>query len=398
MPYWPVPSGTRRRETGGGALSLTTPSVAARVAPGGRRVRWWSTGRLEYLAVALLAFVPQLWSQPGVVDSDTKSYLYLDAGRFLRQSASMWDPTVGLGTVTHEQIGFLFPLGPFFWAVHALGIPLWVGQRLWVGLMLFGAGSGVLYLCRTVGLEGPGRFVAAVAYMISPYFLQDVGRIGTLILPWAGLGWFVAFVIRAVRGGGWRYPALFALLWFTVSGNNASGPIYAAVAPVLWLLYVVLIAKEHTWRQAWSAVWRIAVLTAGVSFWWAWALAIESGYGLDILGVTEKVSAVAKTSLSSEVLRGLGYWFFYGSDMAGPWAATSAGFTQQLWLIGLTFAVPLLALVAAVAVRWRQRAFFILLVVVGMVLAVGSNPYASPSTVGGFIKTFMTKTTAGLAL
>ena len=64
------------------------------------------------------------------------------------------------------------------------------------------------------------------------------------------------------------------------------------------------------------------MLTGGVSLWWAWSLAIESGYGLNILGYTEKVSAVAKTSLASEVLRGLGYWFFYGSDIAGPWAAT----------------------------------------------------------------------------
>ena len=187
-------------------------------------------------------------------------------------------------------------------------------------------------------------------------------------------------------------------MWFTISGTNASGPIYAAVAPTLWLLYAVFIAKEHTLAQAWSTVWRVVVLTAGVSLWWAWSLAIESGYGLNVLGVTEKVSAVAKTSLSSEVLRGLGYWFFYGSDIAGPWAATSAGFTQQLWLIGMTFAVPLLALVAAVVVRWRHRVFFIGLIVVGMVLAVGSNPYVAPSTVGGYIKSFMTETTAGLAL
>ena len=348
--------------------------------------------------MALLAFVPQLWSQPGVADSDNKSYLYLDAGRFLRQSASMWDPTVGLGTVTHEQIGYLFPLGPFFWAVQALGVPLWVGQRLWVGLVLFGAGSGVLYLCRTFRLEGPGPFVAAVAYMLSPYWLQDLGRSGVLILPWAGLGFMVGFVIRGVRQGGWRYPALFTLVWFTISGNNASGPIYAAVAPLLWLLYAVFVVREHTLRQAWSTLWRIVVLTAGVSLWWAYALAIEAGYGLNVLGTTEKVSAVARTALSSEVLRGLGYWFFYGSDIAGPWAATSAGFTQQLWLIGLSFAVPILALAAAVVVRWRHRAFFILLIVVGVILAVGSHPYAAPSSVGGLIKSFMTKTTEGLAL
>ncbi len=378
-------------------MSLTTPSTAP-VGSGRRHPGWRNPGWVEHLAIAILSFAPQLWSQPGVADSDNKTYLYTDPGRFLRQSVSMWDPTVGLGTVTHEQIGFLWPLGPFFWAVHVLGIPLWVGQRLWVGIILFSAGSGVLYLCRTVGLDGPGRFVAAVAYTLSPYWLQDIGRLGSLVFPWAGLGWMIAFVIRGVRAGGWRFPALFALVWFTISGNNASGPIYAAVAPTLWLLYAVFVAREHTLGRAWSTVWRIIVLTAGVSVWWAYGLAIESGYGLNVLGVTEKVSAVAKTSLSSEVLRGLGYWFFYGSDIAGPWAATSAGFTQQLWLIGVSFAVPLIALVAAVVVRWRHRAFFILLIVVGMVLAVGSHPYGAPSTVGGVIKNFMTKTTAGLAL
>jgi len=383
-------------------LSLTARTESARAeaddGSGPRRPPWWRSGRVEYLLLAVLALAPQLWSQPGVADSDTKSYLYLDPGRFLSQSAVMWDPTVGLGTVTHEQIGFLWPLGPWFWAVHALGIPLWVGQRLWIGLVLFGAAAGIVYLCRTFGLSGPGRFVAAVAYMLSPYWLQDVGRMGVLILPWAGLGWMIAFVVRAVRQGGWRYPALFALVWLTVSGNNASGPAYAVVAPLLWVLYAVLVAKEHTWRQSWSALWRTGVLTAGVSLWWAWALAIESKYGLNVLGVTEKVSAVAKTSLASEILRGLGYWFYYGADVAGPWAATSADYTQHLWLIVVSFAVPVAALAAAAVVRWRLRSFLVALVVVGMILAVGSHPYAAPSTVGGFIKSFMTKTTAGLAL
>ena len=216
----------------------------------GRRAR----RLLETAAFALVAFAPQLWSQPGVADSDIKTYLYTDPGTFLRQSVSMWDPTVGLGTVTHEQIGYLWPLGPFFWLVHALGIPLWVGQRLWVGALLFAAGTGVLYLCRTLGLEGPGRIVAGAVYMLSPYFLQDVGRISALLLPYAGLGWMVAFVIRSVRAGGWRYPALFALVWLTISGNNASGPLYAAVAPLLWLLYALLVTREHTVRQALSAL------------------------------------------------------------------------------------------------------------------------------------------------
>jgi hypothetical protein len=333
-----------------------------------------------------------------VVDSDTKSYLYLDPGRFLRQSVSMWDPTNGLGTVTHEQIGYLWPMGPFFWAVHALAIPLWVGERLWVGTILFAAGTGVIALCRTLGLRGPGTLVAATAFMLSPYFLQYVGRISVILLPYAGLPWLVALAVRSVRSRGWRYPALFALVWLSVSSINASSALYAGIAPALWLPYDVLVAKGARWRDAWAASWRIGVLVVAVSLWWAEALAVEGGYGLNILKYTETVPTVAATSLASEVLRGLGYWYFYDGDELGQWVSTSIQFTQQLWLIALSFAVPLLAFAAAAIVRWRARAYFVLLIVVGMVLAVGAHPYASPSAVGHLLKEFMTRTEAGLAL
>ena len=83
--------------------------------------------------MALLAFAPMLWSQPGKVTDDTKTYLYLDPGRYIRQAVSLWDPNVALGTVTHENIGYLFPMGPFFWICAELHLPVWVAQRLWLG-------------------------------------------------------------------------------------------------------------------------------------------------------------------------------------------------------------------------------------------------------------------------
>jgi len=373
-------------------LSLTVSSATGRAATRPRVTTW-----AEHLALAVVAFIPQLLSRPGVVVGDTKSYLYLDPSRYLRQSTSLWDPTVGLGTLTHQQIGYLYPMGAFYWVVHVLHVPLWVGQRLWVGALLFGAGTGVLFLCRTIGLDGPGRFVASFAFMLTPYFLQYAGRISALLLPWAGLGWLLALVIRAVRTGGWRYPALVALVWLTVSGISASGALYVAVAPTLWLLYAVLIAKEHTWRQVWSAAWRVFILTVFVSVWWVVPLLVESKFGIDVLNYTESVPTVAQTSLASEVLRGLGSWFFYGSDGLGQWAGTSVGFARDIWLLVASFAVPTLAMGAAVVVRWRHRAFFVLTLVVAMVLAVGPHPYLTPSVIGGLLKIVMTRTSLGLA-
>ena len=144
--------------------------------------------------------------------------------------------------------------------------------------------------------------------------------------------------------------------------------------------------------------WKIGLLSALVSLWWAVGLQVEAAYGVNVLKYTETVPATSGASLASEILRGLGYWYFYGTDRVGAWTQASVAYTQNLWLIGASFAVPVLCFIAAVFTRWRYRAYFVLITVVGMVLAVGPNPYADPSTVGSVIKAFMVDTTAGLAL
>ncbi len=346
----------------------------------------------------MLAFVPMLAAQPGVVTDDTKTYLYLDPGRYIRQAVSLWDPHVGLGTVTHENIGYLLPMGPFYWVLAELHVPLWVAQRLWMGCLLYAAGAGALYLCRVLGLWGPGRYVTAVAFMFTPYVLQYSGRISVILMPWAGLPWMLAFVVLALRKGGWRYPALFALVVALVSGINASSILYVGIAPALWLPYAVLVARDSTWRKAWGVAWKVAGLTILVSLWWAVGLQIEAAYGVNVLKYTETVPATSGASLASEILRGLGYWYFYGTDRVGPWTQTSVMYTQNIALILWSFSVPVLAFLAAFVGRWRYRTYFILITVVGMVMAVGPNPYQHPSGVGSVIKKIMVDTTAGLAM
>ena len=360
------------------------------------------TGRLrtavEYLALTVVAFLPMLAAQPGRVTDDTKTYLYLDPGRYVRQALSVWDPHVGLGTVTHENIGYLLPMGPFYWVLAELHVPLWVAQRLWMGCLLAAAATGALYLCRTIGLSGPGRWIASLAFCFTPYVLQYSGRISVILMPWAGLPWMIAFVVLALRRGGWRYPALFAVVVALVSGINASSLLYVGIAPALWLPYAVLVAREATWRRAWGVAWKVAGLTVAVSLWWAVALQIEAAYGINVLKYTETVPATSAASLASEILRGLGYWYFYGSDRVGPWTQTSVAYTQSTFLIVASFVLPALAVLSAFVARWRYRTYFVLLTVVAMVLAVGPNPYEHPSGIGSLIKAVMVDTTAGLAM
>ena len=75
--------------------------------------------------LGVVAYVPLLLTQRGQVGADTKTYLYLDPASCMSRAWSMWDPTIGLGTVTHQNIGYLWPMGPCYWAArHARGARL----------------------------------------------------------------------------------------------------------------------------------------------------------------------------------------------------------------------------------------------------------------------------------
>src|SRR3954471_8960698 len=102
--------------------------------------------RLIPLGLAAFCFAVGLWQRPGLATADTKIDLHVDPGRFLGDVASVWSPTGDLGHVQGGQYsGYLFPMGPFFAAGHALGLPDWLVQRLWLGLLLalaaWGAGG-----------------------------------------------------------------------------------------------------------------------------------------------------------------------------------------------------------------------------------------------------------------
>jgi arabinofuranan 3-O-arabinosyltransferase len=404
----------------------------AESASGSDRPQRWRLRRPAWPipVLALLCYIPMLLTSRGYVGADTKQYLYLDPSQLLARAPYLWDKHIGAGSVTHQNIGYLFPQGPWYWAFQTIGAPDWLAQRLWAATLLFAAGSGVLALVRTFGWRNRAAFLAALGYMLSPYVLEYESRISAILLPWAGLPWMVALVARGLRaqaarsearalarssgddkqdrrdalrrvaadvGSRWRHPALFALVVALVGGTNATSLLYAGLAPTLWLPFA-LAHREVTWRGAAAFVGRTAVLTIGVSLWWITGLLSQAGYGLDVLAYSETVKTVASGSQASEVLRGLGNWYFYGRDGVAPWVQPSESYTQNLPLIAVSFAIPILALLAAVCLRWRHKAYFVTLILVGTAVAVGVYPYAHPSAAGGLFKAFAEGSTAGLAL
>jgi len=339
--------------------------------------------------LAAVIYIPLLLTKPGRVGADTKTYLYLDPGRMLGRAPSMWDPNVGMGTVTHQNIGYLWPIGPWYWLADVAGLPDWVAQRLWLGTILFLAGLGVRFMLKTLGQEGPHVTAATFIYALTPYVLSLGARLSVILLPFAGLPWLIGLAVLSLRRGGWRYPALFGLTVATIGSVNATALVLAGVGPVLWIVHEVVVTREARLREAAATVGRIGVMTIGCSLWWIAGLWAQGGYGIEILRYTETAETVATASLSLEVLRGLGYWFFYGEDRYGPWIAPSRAFTQRVELIALTYLLPGLGLLGAALTRFRERTFFLLLLATGLFLAVGAHPWDDPAPAGQVVKSLL---------
>ena len=339
--------------------------------------------------LAATIYIPLLLTKPGYVGADTKTYLYLDPSKMLARASSMWDPNIGMGTVTHQNIGYLWPIGPWYWAFQNAGVPDWVAQRLWLGTILFTAGLGVRFMLKALGQEGPHVTAATFVYALTPYVLTLAARLSVILLPYAGLPWLIGLTVLALRKGGWRHPALFALVVATIGSINATSLLLVGVAPVLWIFSEVVITRDAKFKDAAKVVGRIGVMTVGCSLWWIAGLWAQGGYGIEILRYTETAETVATASVSLEVLRGLGYWFFYGEDRYGPWIAPSRTFTTKVPVLFLSYVLPGLGLLGAAFTRFRDRAFFLLLLVIGLFLAVGAHPWDSPPPAGSAVKAFL---------
>ena len=171
------------------------------------------------------------------------------------------------------------------------------------------------------------------------------------------------------------------------------------MAPILWILYAVVVLRESTWRHAFGTALRIGVLTLGACLWWIAGLEVEAAYGVNVLKYTETVPSTSATSNAGRHHpRASATGTSTAPTTSAPWTNAAVRFTQDIWLLATSYAVPVVAVVAAAFVRWRERAYFLVLLFVGLVLSVGPFPFTHPTAIGGVLKSFMTDTTAGLAL
>ncbi len=333
--------------------------------------------------LGLVAYALAFAQRPGLATADTKINLHVDPGRFLGDVASMWTSTGQLGGVqTGQQAGYLFPMGPFFALGHLIGLPDWVVQRLWLGTLLALAAWGAVRLLDALIAEprGVAHLVTGLVILLNPFVVTYANRTTVTLLAYAALPWLLLAVHRGVREpGGWRWPAVAALL-VTAAGGGVNGAVVAwmLLGPALLLVYEVVFG-EATLADARGFLVRAVPLGVLASLWWVIPAYVQSAYGANFLQFTEQPGTVWGTTSSTEALRLMSFWLSYvGIGFQGraiPYFDDSLTLLFSAPVVVATLLLPAGALGGFAAIRrWRHAPFFLGLALVAVVVMMAGFP------------------------
>ncbi|WP_436493569.1 alpha-(1-_3)-arabinofuranosyltransferase [Actinokineospora sp. HUAS TT18] len=358
---------------------MSTAEPATVRAPG--RVRAWLAGLPRNLTAWVMAGLVLLsfLQRPGRTTFDTKLDLAVDPIAFLGRALHLWNPAATGGELQNQAYGYLFPMGPYFGFCQLVGLPPWVAQRLWCGLLLCLAFGGVLAVARAlrIGTE-PARYAAALAYALAPRMLTEIGPLSAEMLAAVMLPWVLLPLIRVDKiGSPRRAAALSALAIVCMGGVNGAVVILALVLPGLWLL-------TRTWTRAHVRLvlwWGAGALAAVL--WWFLPLALLGEYSLPFVDYVESATNTTTPTSLFQVLRGTNQWVAYVVQ-GTPWWPSGFMLIDNPVLMLATGVLAAIGLLGLVRSRLPERLFLTLGVVAGVTfLTIGyvgtlDSPFSEP--------------------
>lgn len=263
--------------------------------------------RLRVLAGCVLLFGVAFIQSQGAVIADTKFDLVAAPFEFLERALHLWDDEGALGQLQNQAYGYLWPMGPFFALGAGLGLPGWVIQRLWLGLVMSVAFAGTAKLTRELGFRSQAAaLLAALAYATSPRMLSQIGPISIEVWPSAIAPWvLVALVVGAKRGSPRRAALWAGLAVGMVGGVNAVATFAVIPLGVVWLLT----RQPGPRRRAMMLWWPVFTLLA--TAWWLVPLFAMGAYSPPFLDYIETASVTTLPTTLFDALRGTSSWVAY---------------------------------------------------------------------------------------
>jgi arabinofuranan 3-O-arabinosyltransferase len=362
--------------TAAGELARTASPAGPDSSPGAdERIRQ----RIRLVAFSLMLAVLPVCTAPGRIIADTKLDLAIDPGRFLARALTLWDPQQ-FGQLQDQAAGYLFPMGPFFWAGHAAGLEPWVVQRLWISAVVVTAFLGTVRLAERLGIGSPWtRIAGGLAYAASPAALSLLGGLSAELLPAALLPWILLPLVTAARGGRPGRPAVRSALAVGLAGGINGAATAAVLLPAV-LCILTLSRPGSRWRiLAW---WCPAVVAA--TLWWTVPLGLLSRYGVPIIPYTESASTTTSVTGLAETLRGTENWVSYLIVDGQPWWLPGYRLVTGTAPALLTALAAGLGLAGLTSPRLPARRFLLCSVLAGLVIISAGhltslgNPLAGP--------------------
>lgn len=311
--------------------------------------------RLHRLLALLLVGLLPWFVAPGLVQPDTKLDLVLSPARYLGRAAWAWNDHTGIGELQNQAYGYLWPMGPFFWAGDALGMPDWVIQRGWWMLLLVVAMAGAERLARrAAGLPTVPALVAGAVYALSPRVLTVLAEISVEVWPSALAPWLVLAARRMVApgasaGGRRRAAVVTGLLAATLGGVNATVSLLALVPAAGW---IVLAPRGRQRLRA--LAWWLTGAALG-SLWWLGPLVVLGRWSYPFLDHIELASTTTAVASLVNVLRGAEHWIAYILT-GGDHPTWQSGWVLAQTVVGIVGTTVLAGLGLAGLVRRRAAA------------------------------------------
>jgi len=348
------------------------------------RSRWLDPERIAFLifgAVVVVAVFANHWSE---FAPDTKPELYLNPGGLFRASLSSWAQNPYQAGRPNFNTG-LAPVAAVLWLIELPGTPPWFAMRVWrAGLMLIAAWGVVRFYRRITPTHAnaAGRVAVAVAYVINPFVIIGGGTT-PILLPYAVLPWMLLSFARAVEEPrNWRWPALFALAFFAMSGIQAGVvPIFLLSAVPCYLAYRRIVFKDR-WGDLVRATLTCALLTVAVSVYWLIPSYFARNTGDAVAAESEDPQLIALTSSWAESLRLLGQWPMYGRLGDRLFLPKGIRYVVDPFVVLASFAYPILAAIGALVSRARARLLAVFFIAVAVPVMVGMFPPKAPTPLG----------------
>ena len=217
--------------------------------------RWWLAG--AGVVCLILSFV-QSW---GLIEDDTKLPLIMAPLKFIAWSLHLSNQQVFGGSV--EQSGLLFPMALYFAITHALHVPTWCAERIWLAALLTIGFWGLVRVAEALGIgTGSARILAGVTYCIAPIVVTwaqtSSDLLAVVFLPWM----LLPLITGSREGSPRRSAARSGVALALMGGSNAAVIIATLPVALIWLG-----TRTSGPRRRELTLWWFVAIGLAV-FWW----------------------------------------------------------------------------------------------------------------------------------